>query len=83
MIEDTKKRPTGKAAVNYKEVYYLFDAQPSKGHVYDLMDLVAQKDGFSYDKRDEEVNRLTVDLDDVNESLLVHAANTPTEGGAA
>jgi hypothetical protein len=75
LVETAKDRPTNKAAMTYNEVYHLFNAKPSTGHVYDLMKLAAQEPGFDYDDLEEEKDRITVDLADVKESLLVHVAN--------
>lgn len=61
--------------MDYQEIRWLFNGRPSTGHVYDLMDFAGQEDGFGYDRREGKNNRLTVDLDEVNESLQVHAAN--------
>jgi hypothetical protein len=75
LIETAKDRPTDKAAMTYKEVKYLFNGQPSPGHLYDIMEAAGNEAGFSYQTRDENNNRITVDLGAVKESLRVHAAN--------
>jgi hypothetical protein len=75
LVDVAKDRPTNKAAMTYNEVYHLFNAKPSTGHVYDLMKLSAQEPGFSYDELKDEKDRITVNLEDVKESLLVHVAN--------
>lgn len=72
---------TGTAKMDYKEVRWLFDGQPSVGHTYDLMELAGQLDGFSYDT--EPQHRITVKLDGVNDETLVHAANKARQGEAA
>jgi hypothetical protein len=75
LINEAASSPTNKTAMDYQEIRWLFNARPSTGHVYDLMDFAGQEDGFDYQRRDGDNNRLTVDLDDVNEELRVHAAN--------
>jgi hypothetical protein len=75
LIDEAASSATNKAAMDYQEIRWLFNARPSAGHVYDLMDFAGQEDGFDYQRRDGDNNRLTVDLDDVNEELRVHAAN--------
>jgi hypothetical protein len=83
LVETAKNRPTKKAAMTYNEVYHLFNAKPSTGHVYDLMKLASQEDGFEYDDLEDEKDRITVDLDGVKESLLVHVANNSPDQEAA
>jgi cell division septum initiation protein DivIVA len=75
LIDEAASSTTNKTAIDYQEIRWLFNARPSAGHVYDLMDFAGQEDGFDYQRRDGDNNRLTVDLDDVNEELRVHAAN--------
>jgi hypothetical protein len=75
LINEAASSPTNKTAMDYQEIRWLFNARPSTGHVYDLMDFAGQENGFDYQHRDGGNNRLTVDLDDVNEELRVHAAN--------
>jgi len=69
----------GVATLEYKEVKWLFDGQPSVGHCYELMELAGELDGFNYEERDEADNRVTVKLDSVNDDTLVHAANKAVE----
>lgn len=75
LINEATGSPTDKAAMDYQEIRWLFNGQPSTGHVYDLMDFAGQEDGFDYDRRDGKNNRLTVDLDAVKDELQVHAVN--------
>ena len=76
LIKEAESSSTGKAAMNFREVRLLFNGRPSTGHCYDLMDLAAQEQGFDYQERDADGNnRIVVDLEDVKESLLVHAVN--------
>lgn len=67
----------GTAAMDYKQVRWLFDGEPSPGHAYDLMELAAQLDGFNHDDT-ADVKRVTVKLDAVNDETLIHAANNAT-----
>lgn len=81
LIHAARESPTDKAAMNYREVRFLFNGRPSTGHCYDLMDLAAQEDGFDYEEREEHENRITVNLPDVNDELVVHAVNNDDGSG--
>jgi hypothetical protein len=67
----------GAASMDYKEVRWLFDGQPSPGHAYDLMELAGALDGFEYDNS-HDTKRVTVKLASVNDETLIHAANKAT-----
>lgn len=73
----------GRAALGYKDVYWLFDGHPSYAHCYDLMERAAELDGFEYDTSDGSSNRLLVNLDAVNDEAVFHAAKKDSEGGTA
>lgn len=82
LVDEAQKQPTGKASMEYDDVRWLFNGRPSTGHCYDLMQLAGTTEGFEYEARDDNPNRLTVDLGAVNDDALVHAANNPpTSGG--
>lgn len=68
LIEEAEGMQTGKAAMEYKDVKWLFNGHPGTGHVYDLMEYAAREDGFNYQER-EQNNRVTVDMNDVPESV--------------
>jgi len=68
----------GKAAMGYKDVYWLFDGNPSFGHCYDLMQRAAQLDGFGYES--EPRKRITSNLDSVNDETVIHAVNKDIGG---
>jgi TolA-binding protein len=59
LIKTAKNRPTKKAAMTYNEVFHLFNAKSSTGHVYDLMKLAAQEAGFDYEEPEDDPNRIT------------------------
>lgn len=63
----------GAARMSYKDVTWLFDGHPSAGHVYDLMKLAGEMDGFEY--QTDPYHRIVVNLGDVNDETLIHAAN--------
>jgi regulator of replication initiation timing len=71
----------GAASMNYKDVKWLFDGNPSNGHVYDLMKLAAELDGFDY--QTDPAHRIVVNLGDVNDDALFHAANKARGGESA
>lgn len=81
LVEQALDTPRGTAKMEYSDVYWLFDANPSKGHVYDLMRNASTKDGFEYQTFEEGDRnyRLVLDLDELNDESLVHAANTRPE----
>jgi hypothetical protein len=80
LIEEAKESANGKAAFDYNDVLWLFNKQPSKGHSYDLMELAAEASGFDYQEREgSRKNRITVDMDAVNEEPVFHGVNTPEE----
>ncbi|PSP38274.1 hypothetical protein BRC71_06265 [Halobacteriales archaeon QH_7_65_31] len=82
-LEDAQSNPRRKSALTYREVKMLFGGKPSTGHCYDLMQLAGDRDGFGYETRDDQPNRLTASLEGLNDSKLIHALNnggTSTEG---
>jgi regulator of replication initiation timing len=83
LVEDAAGTQTGKAAMDYRDVRYLFDGHPSPGHAYDLMDAAADLDGFNYDTPSGSGGnkRIRVNLDAVKDETLIHAANKATTGG--
>lgn len=83
LIDRAATRPTGKARMEYNEVLALFDHHPSSGHVYDLMRLAANLDGFRYKTPMGDNNAVLVDLEAVkNETMLSYANKRQRSGGA-
>lgn len=66
---------SGTARMTYGEVQSLLNNRPSPGHAYDLMELAGECDGFDYQRPDGPDNRIVVNMDDVNDDALIHAAN--------
>lgn len=75
LVEDATRSATGKAAMTYGEIQALFGKKPSPGHAYDLMDDAGELDGFDYQTPSDREYRIVVDLGDVKDASLVHAAN--------
>lgn len=73
----------GRATMNYREVVALFNGHPSPGHAYDLMQLVANADGYEYRERTEGENKIAVQTADVNDDAVIHAANNEEVDAAA
>lgn len=84
LVEEAARK-SGKAALHYRDVKWLFDSQPSAGHCYDLMALAGELDGFAYDTPggDGGQKRIRVNLDGVNDETLLHAANNADTEEAA
>lgn len=80
LVEQAARATTKRAKMEYTDVIYLFDGHPSPGHAYDLMRAASNLEGFQYDTSGERQNRITVDLESVNDESLVHAANKATQG---
>lgn len=82
LVEQAAASANGRAAMNYTDVKWLFDGQPSDGHCYDLMELAADLDGFDYGTPSGEggQKRVTVNIDAVNDETLVHAVNNARGG---
>lgn len=78
LIQEAEERPNGKAAMDYQDVRWLFDGNPSRGHTYDLMRLAAGEDGFTYEESSDENNRLKADLGTAKDSIRFRTANTRT-----
>ena len=70
-----------RAQMTYKDVYWLFDGNPSYGHCYDLMERAGELDGFGY--QTDPQRRLVVNMDDVNDETVVHAVNKGIADGGA
>jgi len=69
--DEAESTPNGKASMTYREVWALFNGQPSPGHAYDLMRIAGDGDGYSYEEYDgDRTNRLTV-----NAKQAFHGAN--------
>lgn len=71
---------TGKASMFYDDVQSHFGGHPSPAHCYDLMKRAAELDGFAYDQAGggQGQKRIRVDLGDVNDESLIHAAKKAT-----
>jgi len=81
-----KQATAGKTPVmKYDDVRWLFDGKPSPGHAYDLMELVAEADGYVYEKggHGKGQKRIRVDPEAVNDDRIVHAANNADVGAEA
>lgn len=79
LVEDAENNRRGTAALNYREVRLLFDKRASPGHAYDLMELAGEEPGFNYEQnKDGKNNRVTVNLDAVNDKAVFHGANKAT-----
>lgn len=82
LAENAANSHTGKASMEYSDVIWLFDGQPSAGHAYDLMELAAELDGYSYDEPNGGgQKRVRVNLEAVNDETMLHAANNAVSGG--
>ena len=71
----------GKApTMKYDDVRWLFDGKPSAGHAYDLMERVANADGYVYETggHGDGQKRIRVEPDAVNDERIVHAVNNDT-----
>lgn len=81
LVTRAADRATGKAKMEYNEVLALFDHHPSSGHVYDLMRLAADLDGFAYRTPADGNNTVRVDLDRVKDQTMLSHANKRTSSG--
>lgn len=77
VLAERAGRSNGKAAMGYKEIVALFDGHPSPGHAYDLMERAGELVGYAYDVGGggRGNKRVRVELDDVKDETLFHAAN--------
>ena len=68
--------------MKYDDVRWLFDGKPSAGHAYDLMERVANADGYVYETggHGDGQKRIRVEPDAVNDERIVHAANKGVDG---
>lgn len=75
----------GKCSMFYDDVQKHFGGHPSPGHCYDLMKRAADLDGFNYDQAGggQGQKRIRVNIGDVNDESLIHAANNASEEEAA
>lgn len=80
LIEQAASSQNGKAAMEYDDVVWLFDGNPSPGHAYDLMGLAGELDGFEFVDPEGRNKQVRADLAAVNDEALIHAANK-TSGG--
>jgi len=68
LVEEAVGRQTRAAAMDYRDVKWLFNGRASTGHVYDLMQRAGSESGFEYQERDEN-HRIVVDVDDVPDGV--------------
>lgn len=63
--------------MKYDDVRWLFGGKPSAGHAYDLMERVANADGYVYETggHGDGQKRIRVEPDAVNDERIVHAVN--------
>ena len=68
--------------MKYDDVRWLFDGKPSAGHAYDLMERVANADGYVYETggHGDGQKRIRVEPDAVNDERIVHAVNKGVDG---
>jgi hypothetical protein len=71
--------------MSYDDVQWLFDGKPSPGHAYDLMELAAEADGYTYETggHGSGKKRIRVEPDGVNDERVIHAANKGSDGVGA
>lgn len=82
LVEEAEQSATGKTAMDYQDVRWLFNGRPSPGHAYDLMAMAAESSGFNYEENPQgQNNRITVNLDAVNDDAAFHAANKRVSSG--
>lgn len=75
------KSQHGKAAIDYKDIKHgVFNAEPSAGHCYDLMDRAATAEGFEVRNPAGENKQLVVDLDRVKDLSGVSRVNKDVQG---
>lgn len=78
LLEEAKD---GKPPImKYDDVRWLFNGNPSPGHCYDLMELVADAEGYVYEQagNGDGQKRIRVEPDAVNDERVIHAANNAT-----
>lgn len=83
LIEQAVSRQNGKAAMEYDDVVWLFDGNPSPGHAYDLMGLAGELDGFEFVDPEGRNKQIRVDLAAVNDEALIHVANKASGSGVS
>ena len=92
LVEQAASAATGKAAMTYNDVKWLFDGLPSDGYCYELMKRAAgwdpdtqtaTFDGFGYGRPSGDGGdlRVTANIGAVNDETLLHAVNNASEGG--
>ena len=71
--------------MKYDDVRWLFDGKPSAGHAYDLMERVANADGYVYETggHGDGQKRIRVEPDAVNDERIVHAVNNASDAVGA
>lgn len=74
LVESAASRHNGRFAMEYTDVKWLFDNNPSDGHAYDLMRLTSEADGFAFESPENSKKRVTVNIDAVNDEAHFHAA---------
>lgn len=76
-IQRAEKKSTRKHALDYDDVKWsVFDGEASDGHTYNLMQLAAERTGFT---QLEDPKRVAVDLDRLNESGERSVLNNATQ----
>jgi len=80
LVESAQSSQNGKDSMDYQDIIWLFNNRPSAGHVYNLMEIAAEGDGFSYDEGEGQNNRLLVDLNAVNTETVFQSLNKDQEG---
>lgn len=81
LVESAQQTQNGKDSMDYQDVIWLFNNRPSAGHVYNLMEVAAEGDGFMYEEgKDGRNNSLLVDLDAVKSDAVFQRLNKEGEG---
>jgi len=81
LVESAQESQNGMDSMDYQDIIWLFNNRPSAGHVYNLMEIAAEGEGFSYDKaKNGQNNRLLVDLSAVKTETVFQSLNKEGEG---
>lgn len=81
LVESAQETQNGKDSMDYQDVIWLFNNRPSAGHVYNLMEVAAEGEGFTYEQAGNgQNNRLLVDLNAVKTDAVFQRLNKEEEG---
>lgn len=62
LAEKAEQNGSGKAAMDYNDIMWLFDGHASPGHASTLLKEAGEAEGYSYKKHEDRNNRVTVDV---------------------